>query len=79
AGTTKYGLVVIYDRAVIPGTFKAELNGRDVGASFKPVPGGAESVGIPLDRGRNVLVLSIEGQIGDRVARDTDRLVFVVP
>ncbi|MBI3477595.1 MAG: hypothetical protein HY010_17830, partial [Acidobacteria bacterium] len=47
AGTTKYGLVVIYDRAVIPGTFKAELNGRDVGASFKPVPGGAESVGIP--------------------------------
>jgi hypothetical protein len=79
AGATKYSVVVIYDRNVIPETFKAELNGRDVGASFKPAPGGIESVGIGLERGRNVLVLSVEGRIGDRVARDTDRLVFVVP
>ncbi|MBI3392852.1 MAG: hypothetical protein HY039_06665 [Nitrospirae bacterium] len=79
AGTAKYSVVIIYDRAVIPGTFKAEFNGRDVSASFKPAPAGIESVRLDLERGRNVLVLSIEGRIGDRVARDTDRLVFVVP
>ncbi len=78
-GTTSFSLIIIYDKNIIPATFTAELNGVDVKSLFHPTAGGAESVTLNLNQGRNTLVLSVEGNLPNRVARDTDRLVFVVP
>jgi len=79
AGTTSFSLVIIYDKNIIPSTFTAELNGIDIKSLFHPTPGSAESVSLNLNPGRNTLVLSVEGNLPNRVARDTDRLVFIVP
>jgi hypothetical protein len=78
-GATSFGFVIVYDKNIIPSTFTAELNGVDVRSLFKPVSGGAESVTLNLNQGRNTLILSVEGNLPNRVARDTDRLVFIVP
>lgn len=79
AGATIASLVVLYDKNIIPATFGATLNGIDITSFFHPVPGGAESVSVQLVSGRNTLVLSVEGHLPSRIARDTDRLVFIVP
>lgn len=68
-------------------TFRAELNGEDVTASFQPSnpPGDLTAVfalgSSPLKQGRNVLVTSVEGIVPgtNRTATDTDRLTFSVP
>ncbi len=63
-----------------PGTFSAHLNKEDISAKFSPQPFTDEEVEIPLQKGRNVLVLSIEGQKpSGPSATDRDRLVFIVP
>jgi hypothetical protein len=51
----------------------------NVSGLFSPVAGGSEIVNIPLHPGRNVLKLSVEGMVPGRTARDTDRIVFLVP
>lgn len=79
AGTTTFPLVVIYDGNVIPATFKADLNGTDVTALFNPVPGSIQMVNLNLKGGSNVLKLSIDGNLPNRIATDSDRLVFKVP
>lgn len=79
-GTANYTVHVYYGKTVVPAAFKAELNRQDVGNLFSPKPFSDEEVDIPLQQGRNVLVLSIEGAMEDgRKAKDTDRFVFVVP
>lgn len=79
AGTTTYPLLVAYAPAIIPSSFSVILNGAIITADFSPRPGGFELVSIPLVRGRNTLTLTIDGQLPDRIAADTDRLVFIVP
>ncbi|MBU4405446.1 MAG: hypothetical protein KKG79_07540 [Acidobacteria bacterium] len=78
AGEKMYGLVLIYDKAIIPATFAAILNGRDIKDLFKPQPGQAEAVWLMLDPGSNTLVISVDGNLENRAATDTDRLVFIV-
>ena len=51
----------------------------DLTSEFNPTPGGSDMVQIPLQPGRNVLKLSVDGQLPNRVATDSDRLVFIVP
>jgi hypothetical protein len=79
AGTTSFPLFVFYDTAILPATFSAILDGVDVTFLFHPTPGGRESVTLPLVSGRNVLKLSVDGQLPSRTATDTDRLVLQVP
>ena len=79
AGTTTFPLHIFYGSTIIPGTFKAELNGADISSAFRPVQGEDQVVTLNLSPGRNVLVLSVNGQLPTRVATDTDRLVFKVP
>jgi len=78
SGTTTFPLLIFYDAKVISSTFKATLNGVDVSNLFHPNPGSYETVNINLAQGRNVLILSIDGNLDKRVATDTDRLVFIV-
>ncbi|MBI4541196.1 MAG: hypothetical protein HY704_16975 [Gemmatimonadetes bacterium] len=68
-------------------TFRAELNGVDVTASFFPgPPDGADRVALfragssPLVLGKNVLITSISGLVPGttRTAIDTDRIVFTI-
>lgn len=68
-------------------TFRAELNGVDVTASFFPgAADGADRVGVfrigssPLKAGKNLLITSVDGQIPgtQRRATDTDRMTFEV-
>ncbi|MFH7321645.1 hypothetical protein ACHHRT_13750 [Desulfurivibrio sp. D14AmB] len=79
-GATSYTVHVYYGRTVAPATFSAELNREDISGLFSPEPFTDEEVDIPLQPGRNTLALSIEGIRNDgKTARDTDRLVFIVP
>lgn len=75
-----FDLAVKYGNTTLPGTFSATLNGVNVTASFRPNPGAFDVVRIPLMKGTNTLLLSIEGlkPSGAR-SRDTDRLTFIVP
>lgn len=70
--------MIFYSNAVTPTSFSATLNGTDVSSSFHPQPGTSEAVSIPLQAGRNLLDLQIDGNLPNRVATDTDRLVFDV-
>jgi len=79
AGSTSFPLLIFYSGESIPATFSASLNGADVHALFHPTAGASELLVLPLQSGRNVLQLSIQGNLPSRVATDTDRIVFSVP
>jgi len=79
AGTTTFALVIFYSHEILPATFAADLNGVSVASMFHPAPGTSEVVSLPVVSGRNVLKLSIDGQLPTRVATDSDRLVLQVP
>jgi hypothetical protein len=79
AGTQSFSLLVFYGATTIPSSFSATLAGVDVTSLFHPQPGQAEMVVLPLVSGRNVLQLSIQGNLSSRIATDSDRLVFQVP
>jgi hypothetical protein len=79
AGTTAFPLLIFYSAETLPGTFSATLNGADVTLLFHPVAGGHEFVSLLMQSGRNVLALSISGNLPLRTATDTDRLTFLVP
>lgn len=72
------GEQIICGATVIPSSFNATLNGVDITSLFHPTPGHGEVVPIDLQQGKNVLVLSLNGNLQNRVATDTDRLVFNV-
>ena len=79
-GDKSYVVHVYYGRTIDPSTFTAELNRENVSDLFSPEPLTDEEVEIPLQRGRNTLILSVEGTRNDgKKASDTDRLVFIVP
>jgi hypothetical protein len=80
AGQTSFLLLVFYGSTITPTSLKATLNGADITAQFSSTPGGHQLVPLPLVKGSNVLVLSVDGTTATgRVATDTDRLVFLVP
>ena len=78
-GTDTYTASIFYSRNIIPQSFQAELNGTDISSIFHPMSGTNERVALPLVSGRNVLKLKVEGDIGSRIATDSDRLVFIIP
>jgi hypothetical protein len=80
AGTTSYNVHLYYGKTIDPTTFTAKLNKQDISSLFSPQPFTDEEVIIPLQKGRNSLEFSIDGKKPDgRTAKDSDRLVFVVP
>lgn len=79
-GENTFDLHVFYGSSISPSSFSASLNGKDIGANFSPIPSENQVVTLNLERGRNVLLLSVEGKRTDgKLARDEDRLVFIVP
>ncbi|MEW6518573.1 MAG: hypothetical protein AB1461_04090 [Thermodesulfobacteriota bacterium] len=79
-GTDKYTLHIYYGKTIEPATFTAELNKNNITSRFSPAPFTDQEVELALQPGRNVLVLSIEGTRKDgKKAKDSDRLVFIVP
>jgi PKD repeat protein len=77
-GTTDFDIRVGYGD-IIADTFQATLNGVPFAGFDSAVTGGWETVSIPLEPGRNVLVLKVKGKkVSGRLATDTDRLVFIV-
>ncbi len=80
AGQTSYDIAIYYGKTILPGTFKATLNRVDITGSFHPKAGTSEIVTVTLQKGRNTLILSVDGVRDDgRRATDTDRLTFIVP
>ncbi len=77
-GTQNFPLFIFYGATTIPSTFTATLDGTNVSQLFHTQPGGSEVVNLPLHSGRNVLVVSIDGNLPTRTATDTDRFVFTV-
>ncbi|MHC4269536.1 MAG: hypothetical protein ACYSTS_13835, partial [Planctomycetota bacterium] len=74
AGTSTFPLTILYGKSTIPSSFKAKLNGVDITYLFSPAVGSNEVVIIDLQAGRNVLLLSIDGE---GHATDRERLVFL--
>ena len=80
SGSTEFPLHIFYGVTIDPATFKAELNRQDISSQFNPKPVGDQVVELNLRKGRNVLLVSIKGKRKDgRTAKDSDRLVFIVP
>ena len=78
-GETSYCLMIFYDQAIIPSTFRTELNGREVTSLFSVAPGSFEQVKLNLAQGRNTLLLKVDGALSSgRIATDQDRLTFIV-
>ena len=78
-GQTSYALAIHYGSTIDPDTLTVLLNGHDITREFQPARDGSETVAIELSPGRQVLKLTVDGLAGNRVATDTDRLVFLVP
>lgn len=78
--TRGFDLALKYGKTTLPSTFGATLNGVNMTTSFRPNPGAFDVVRIPLVKGTNTLLLSIEGlKPSGAQSRDTDRLTFIVP
>ncbi|WP_432821531.1 hypothetical protein [Trichloromonas sp.] len=78
-GITSFDLQIYYGGTIDPATFTATLNKKDIRLLFEPFPGSRQFVALPLESGRNVLELSVEGLRSDgKTAQDSDRLVFIV-
>jgi hypothetical protein len=78
-GTGSFDLVVVFGETIVPASFQASLNRTDITEQFVVAPGGTAVVKLPLESGRNVVELSVDGQRNDgRTAGESDRLVFVV-
>ena len=80
AGTTMLPLQIFYGTIYLR-SFQAKLNGADVSYLFNAIPGENQIVRINLAKGRNVLVLSVTGQVSGKTSfkPDIDTLVFRVP
>lgn len=78
SGNTTFQLFIIYNKSVVTTSFTANLNGQNIAFLFHPTPGNNEVITLPLQKGRNVLELSIDGNLPNKVANDKDRLVFNV-
>ena len=69
---------MFYAPTIVRESFRATLNGRDVGARFRPAPGGRDVVTLPLAPGTSTLALSVNGaRPGGQTSTQTDRLEFV--
>jgi len=79
AGTTAFPLQIVYGKTIIPSTFQAILNGVNISSMFSPTRASGQQVMLHLQKGKNVLGLSVDGQLADRIATDKDSLTFVVP
>ena len=61
-GQTTFPVVVFFGATIVPESFRATLNGADVGRRFHPKPAEHGVVTLPLRPGKNELVLSIQGR-----------------
>jgi PKD domain/Bacterial Ig domain len=78
-GTSSFEMTIIYGATIDTSSFEAILN-KDLFLGFNPAANTTEKVEIPLNPGRNVLVLKVNGIRSDgRTATDRDRLTFIVP
>jgi len=57
-----FPVVVFYDEAILPESFRATLNGVDVSGRFRPKPANHEVVRLQLKPGHNEVVLSVQGR-----------------
>jgi hypothetical protein len=79
ASDTVLELTIEYGPTIIGSTFAATFDGASVAGYLHPVPGTSETVDIPLDAGRHVLDLRVDGIAPNGKKRtDRDHLAFVV-
>lgn len=79
-GTDAIDVTLVYGATIQPSSFTVTNNGVDITASFRPEPQTSESVRIPLEPGRNVLLFKVTGvKPNGKEGTDRDRIVFKVP
>jgi hypothetical protein len=78
-GSKIYVLSLRYGDAIVPSSFKAEWNGKNITSIFHPVQGSSEKVTLDLKQGQNGLVLSVDANIGGQITNYSDGLQFHVP
>lgn len=79
-GQATYYLLIFYGKTIHPETFEATLNGIDIKGSFHPKTDSSDAVKLNFQKGRNTLILSVDGIRTDRrKSTDTDRLTFIAP
>jgi hypothetical protein len=74
-GTSSFPFIVFYGAQVVPSTFSATLNGKEITTSFHPGAKPFDVVSLNLYPGRNVLKLDVAGSVGPPVQ---DQFVFAI-
>ena len=74
-----YDVIIVYGPTINPASFRAQLFRQDVTHLFHPAPQKIEPVTLRLQPGRNILKVTVNGNIDSRNAVDTDTLEFTVP
>jgi hypothetical protein len=77
-GTSEFNLTVHYKLNIVPSTYVAVLNGQKITSLFHPIPGGYETVSIPLRAGQNLLSVRVKGTVERRSLQDVDEIGFRV-
>jgi len=77
AGTSAFSLIIFYDLAIIPETFKARFNDMIISNLFRRNPGGWDIVTINLKDGDNLLALSVDGIGMDQIKTHSDDFLIV--
>jgi len=77
AGTRAFSLIIFYDLAIIPETFKARFNDMIISNLFRRNPGGWDIVTINLKDGDNLLALSVDGIGMDQIKTHSDDFLIV--
>lgn len=77
AGTRAFFLIIFYDLAIIPETFKAKINDMIISNLFRRNPGGWDIVPLNLKDGDNLLALSIDGIGMDQIKTNADDFMIV--
>jgi hypothetical protein len=78
-GTTSFPLTIYYAPTIHITSFKVLMNGVDITSQFSPAPGTKQTVNLALPQGKTIIQLSVDGELPNRTATDSDKLVLDVP
>ncbi len=77
AGTSLFPMIIFYDLAIIPDTFKAKCNDMIISNLFSRHPGGWDVITVDLNEEDNIIVLSVDGIGAEKIETHTDKFLII--
>lgn len=76
-GISLFSMIIFYDLAIIPDTFRAKCNDIIISNLFNKHPGGWDVITINLNEGDNIITLSADGIGADNIETHTDKFLII--